>query len=252
MIPVFTVFGISLSTYLVILCTVYCLSIFYFFRRHKAFSLNPHIGADLALIVVFFGFLGARGFHVFYGEWSYYSQHILEIFQFWKGGFVFFGGFILGALAGISFLKFKKLSLGPWLDLVAPVGALGYGLGRLACFFNGCCYGQPTFFFLGVSFPHLSGFRHPTQLYAATFEILIFFILIFSERRFTFFKKNQGQLFFLWIILHGLNRLTMEFFRADFRGELILGMSVSSFISLLLIILGLIRILDQKSAPQKP
>ena len=250
MLPVLTVFGVSLSAYLVILCTVYCFSILYFFKRQRSFSLDLHIGADLTLVVMLFSFLGARGFYILYGEWSYYSKNILEIFQFWKGGFVFFGGFILGSVAGISFLRFKKQNLGPWLDLIAPVGALGYGLGRIACFFNGCCYGQITSSFMGISFPHLPGFRHPTQLYAAFLELVIFCSLILLEKKGSFFRKRQGHLFFLWIILHGLNRLFMESLRGDFRGDLIIGISVSSFISLLLVVLGLVQIFNKPLTPR--
>lgn len=181
---------------------------------------------------MFFGFLGARLFYVLYQEPSFYFTHPKEIFSVWNGGFVYYGGFLTASLFGYLFLIFKKQNVLNWLDAAAPVAALSYGLGRLACFFNGCCYGETTNFFLGVKFPGLEGLRHPTQLYAVVFELLIWMLLLTLESKLKYVKNNKGTLFFLWLSLHAIGRLVMEYFRADPRGPLVYGFTISTLISL--------------------
>ncbi len=56
---------------------------------------------------------------------------------------------------------------------------------------------------------------------------------------------NPGSIFYLWMILHSVGRLLMESFREDFRGPS-LGLSISSWISGALIILGLILLFGRK------
>lgn len=185
-----------------------------------------------------FGIIGARLFYVFYQEPKFYLSDPKEIVFLWKGGFVFYGGFISAFIFGILFLKLKKQNIFLWLDLTAPVAALSYGLGRLACFFNGCCFGSMTQSLWGLKFPHLVGLRHPTQLYAFAYELTLWIVLLILERKTQFIKKHSGSLFFIWLILHGAGRLIMEFFRSDPRGNLVFGISVSSFISLILIAVG--------------
>lgn len=177
------------------------------------------------------GFIGARLFYVLYQEPHFYFQNPKEIFAVWRGGFIFYGGFLTAFLLGLLFLKLKKQDLFRWLDMSAPVAAFSYGLGRWACFFNGCCYGVNTTIFWGIQFPHLHGLRHPTQLYAVIYELLVWGLLLFLERKVAFIKNNKGTLFFTWLFLHGVGRLVMEHFRDDPRGHLIMGLTVSSLIS---------------------
>jgi phosphatidylglycerol:prolipoprotein diacylglycerol transferase len=184
------------------------------------------------------GFMGARLLYVLYQEPQFYVNNPIEIFSVWKGGFIYYGGFISGLLFGLLFLKLRKQNLWQWLDVSAPVAALSYGLGRLACFFNGCCYGAVTEFFGGLKFPHLHGLRHPTQIYAVVYELCVWFLLLALEKKVNWFKMNKGLLFLTWIFLHGLGRILMEIFRADPRGDLVFGLSVSTAISGLLIVIS--------------
>ena len=186
------------------------------------------------------GFIGARLFYVLYQEPQYYIQNPMEVFSVWKGGFIYFGGFLSGLFFGLLFLKFKRQNLWHWLDVSAPVAAFSYGLGRLACFFNGCCYGAVTDSFWGLKFPHLHALRHPTQLYAVLYELCVWLLLLLIERKVKIIQLNKGILFLTWIFFHGLGRILMESLRADPRGDLVLGLSVSTLISLLLIAASLI------------
>lgn len=233
----------SLSTYFVIISIDFCLMLFYL--RHRArkhgFSVVPTL--DLGIFVSLFGFLGARLFHVLYEEPKFYTAHPLNIFKVWEGGYVFLGGIITGFLSGLVWLKLRHQPIKRYLDLFAPIMALGYALGRLACFFQGCCYGKQTDSIWGLHFDALiqageSIARHPTQLYAFGGELLLYFILIYTEKK----KKDllpEGQLFIYWMIGHGINRMAMELFRDDPRGPLWLGMGISFWIAIVLFITGI-------------
>ncbi len=237
--PSFQFLGYQFSTYFVTLAIVYCIGIQYFFSRLKRFPLKSSIGADFLLVLLIFGIIGARLFYVLYQEPDFYFNSPKEILHVWNGGFVFYGGLISAFIFGGLFLKLKKQNIKLWLDVSAPVAAFSYGLGRLACLFNGCCYGDITTHAWGIKLPHLPGLRHPTQLYAVFYELIVWIVLLVLERKVNFFKSNIGSLFFSWLILHGLGRIIMEYFRADPRGDLIFNLSVSTMISLVLIILGI-------------
>ena len=130
--------------------------------------------------------------------------------------------------------------------------AFGYALGRIACFANGCCFGSVCNWPWAIAFPRAGApyaeelLRHPTQLYATTWELGVCLILLALERP----RRRQrwirgwlrptGSLFFLWVVLHSLGRLVMEWFRDDFRGLHPLGLSISSWLSLLFIALALL------------
>ena len=127
---------------------------------------------------------------------------------------------------------------------VGPGIALGQSIGRLGCFAAGCCYGKPTHSFLGVTFTNPYSNQtvgvplwiplHPTQLYEAAANLVIFAILWLKLKR----KKFDGQVFILYLTLYSVVRFTIEFFRGDpDRGFLFGGLlSTSQFISVILMI----------------
>lgn len=180
---------------------------------------------------------GARLLHVLYEEQAYYSEFPLRILEVWRGGFTYFGGLIFSLLFFvIYFRKPRAKSFGETVDFFAPVLALGTGLGRIACFLQGCCFGKELDLFWSVRG------LHPTQLYIFVWEMILFFYLLKFE------KKNwkSGNLFLFWLTLSALGRLFIEFYRADFRGQMISGLSISQVISVGIIILTFTTFLVRK------
>ncbi len=240
--------------YLVISLTASFLALWVVYRaRSKNLPVSDALDIGLALLVG--GFLGARLFHVLYEEPQFYFAHPMEILKLWHGGYVFYGG-VFGALAlGSLLLWYKQKKLGntgfastfwPWADFFAPIVALGYALGRIGCFLNGCCFGHPSSLPWALTFPSHSHWgmslssRHPTQLYAFVWEMLLVGALLWWDRRgskLTSSPPIPGQLFLLWLAGHSLGRILMELFRDDFRGPQMLGgiLSISSLISLVLL-----------------
>ncbi len=190
------------------------------FERKTAF--------DLALVIMIFGFIGGRLFHVVYEEPSYYIRFPLQIFQFWNGGYVYFGGMLSALIASRVFLNRKGEKFLRWADFMAPVLSLIYALGRLSCLFEGCCYGK------ACDLPWSINGLHPTQLYMVIAELVVFNIIIKLKMRL------EGQIFFTWLLLHSASRFAIEFYRNDDRGFMLGNfISISQIISILLIGLSL-------------
>jgi len=173
---------------------------------------------DLAFFVLLGSIIGARLFYVIQ-FWRDFQDNLWRIFAVQEGGLVFYGGF-LGAIAVIAaYVYLKKLDLWKLLDVIAPGVALGYAIGRIGCFLNGCCYGIPTQLPWGITFPPGSlanyefGARplHPTQLYASIAGLLIFAILMLIRR----YKKFDGFIALLGIILYSSYRFAIEFIRIN-------------------------------------
>lgn len=240
---------IYIPTYLLTISLTCCLLLLWVVRRTKLQNLNRTLALDFSLVLMIGAFLGARLFHVLYESPDYYREMPIAFFYFWQGGFVFYGGLIGAILLGITFAKMRKVSpISNWFDFFAPIISLGYALGRIGCLLAGCCYGTVCDLPWGIHFSSLheptNVLRHPTQLYSTAMELIIVFILLTIERYrnskkiFSVFNQS-GNLFFLWLCLHGIGRLIVESFRGDFRGEYLMHLSVSSWFSLVIIIIGL-------------
>lgn len=237
--PELNFLGYSVPSYFLILSLVFSFIVFALVKRARLVKVNSNKALDLYLFILFGSFFGARIFYILYQDLPYFLKYPTEMFAFWNGGFVFYGGFIGGTLAIVLFAKLRKESLTLWLNFCAPLLALGYGLGRLACFFNGCCFGEVTEVWWGV---YMQGtLRHPTQIYAVLWELCLFGLLVWFEKIKGF--NSWPNVFSLWLIGHGLGRLMMEHYRADDRGQLLFSFSISSTISLVLITSGVITTL---------
>lgn len=191
------------------------------------------------MVIMIAGLIGARLTHVLYEDLNYYLAYPLDIFKLWQGGYVFYGGMLTALGACFYFLKSKNESFLKWADFFAPAIALGYALGRVGCFLTGCCFGKETTMPWGIELAGLGlpmGPRHPTQLYATFWELIVLSILLHFEKRKTF--SREGMLFYSWLSMHAFGRLLMEHYREDFRGPEIFGASVSSLISLILLMWG--------------
>lgn len=200
---------------------------------------------------------------------------IPTILALWKGGFVFWGGAVGGAVALVLFCRKRKIPMAELADLCAPGLALGHAIGRLGCVAGGCCFGYATYHLdqagrviadtpLALAFPEgsiaygsLLGQAKgetleimqrlgttvplfPVQLLESVGNIAIFFILMFLIP----VKRAHGQLALIYFILYSIMRSVAETFRGDSaRGFVIENLlSTSQFISLVMSIMALIMI----------
>lgn len=224
---------LTVRTYGVMVALGMFVALQYMLFRAKRAKLPQENLLDLALYMIVAGLIGGRLAYVLLNS-GYYAQNPSEIIRVWEGGMVFYGGLALGALAGVLYLrKHRKLGLAKVADLFAPAIALGHAFGRIGCFFAGCCYGSVCDLPWAVKFADprsiapVGVLLHPTQLYEALGDLLIFVFLDWYNR----FEHREGKAFWVYVFLYGMLRFHVEFLRGDDRGGFLLGMSPGQAVS---------------------
>jgi phosphatidylglycerol:prolipoprotein diacylglycerol transferase len=166
-------------------------------QEAKRQGINPDFIFNLLFIAFVSGIIGARVFYVV-ENLGFYLKEPLEIIMLAHGGMSWFGGLILGVIAGIIYIKRKKMGVYKILDLIAPFLVLGQSFGRLGCFLNGCCFGKESVLI-------------PAQILSSFFLLLIFIILRFLQSH----PHKLGQIFYAYLFLYSIKRFFVEFLRAD-------------------------------------
>lgn len=195
---------------------------------------------DLCFYLVVAALVGSRLGQILL-EWPRYWAHPLDMVKVWDGGLAFQGGLLLALIVAFLFMLWHRLSIWGTLDILAVGVPLGHSIGRIGCLMAGCCYGRPTTLPWAVTFTHPEtlGPRgvpvHPTQLYESLLYLGVFGVILWLRKR----KRFQGELFGTYLLLAGLARFGVEFFRGDDRGPLILaGMPVTQVIALITMLVG--------------
>jgi phosphatidylglycerol:prolipoprotein diacylglycerol transferase len=247
---------LAIHTYGVLVAAGFLAGIFLAMREARRKGIDPDRIMDLGLYILAAAIIGSRLMQVAI-EYRYYLAHPLEIFMIWRGGLVFYGGFIMAAAVAIWYLR--RHSLPVWMvgDILAPSIALGHSIGRLGCFSAGCCYGKPADLPWAVTFTDpeclaITGVPlHPSQLYesAASFA---FFLFLYAYRKRTTFV---GQLFWIYVLGYSVIRFMLEFLRGDVqRGFTELAgfhVSTSQAIGLAIFITSAVMLSRLKTAARK-
>jgi phosphatidylglycerol:prolipoprotein diacylglycerol transferase len=166
---------------------------------------------DLFFYLILGLIVGARLGYVCFYNLPFYLENPLEIFVLWHGGMSFHGGLIGTFIAGYIVIRRKGLKFLTMIDLIVPTCPVGIGLGRLGNFINGELFGKPSDMPWAMIFPEGGNMpRHPSQLYEASLEGLVLFVVLwlYKDR-----KKREGDVFALFLILYGVFRFVCEFFR---------------------------------------
>lgn len=229
---------------------IYCLGIYWFYRRTRNLGLNVSYALDLSFIIMIFGFVGARLLHVRYEYPDYYAQNPMRILYFWHGGFVFFGGAICAFVASLVFFQIRGLLLEVWGDILLPVIVGGYGLGRIVGFLAGSSHGSPSTLPWAVVYPN--GFEappytplHPVAIYEAIWTFISLAIVLKLERRKPIPIFGVGTVFYSSLLLHGIGRIAMETLRGDYRGPIVLGLSISTWVAAVICSWGLLNLVHK-------
>ena len=190
----------------------------------------------IAVGAIFFGYLSAVFFQALYNIKPYGEFAINK-----STGATFYGGLIGGAglfLAlyfGLGKLFFKnKEHISGFFDIAniaAAAIAAAHGFGRIGCFMAGCCYGRPTEAWYGVYFSSYGIKAVPVQLFEA-----IFLFALFGFFWYRIVKRKSCNLP-LYMMLYGIWRFVIEFFRSDDRGATIVKfLSPSQLIAILMVV----------------
>ncbi len=199
--------------------------------------------------LIFYGAMGAviggRLGYVFFYQFDKFLADPIWLLRVWEGGMAFHGG-LLGVGAAIAWYARKiNRPIGAVFDFVAPLAAIGLGLGRLGNFIGQELWGRPTDQPWGMVFPNdpLALARHPSQLYQAFLEGIVLFIIVYW-----FSSKARPQLSItgLFLLIYGISRFLVEFVREpdSFIGFDILGwVTRGQILSLPMIIGGMLLML---------
>jgi len=186
-------------------------------RRARAMNIDSGRMLDLAILILVSGIVGSRIMYVTLNM-SYYAANPAELIDLSKGGLVWYGGAFAAFLAGSIYVKINRMDLWNILDLIAPYLALGQSLGRIGCFFNGCCYASDG---------------APVQLYSSAILLVIFVILrIWQDAR-----KFKGEIFLGYCMLYPVKRFAIEFLRAD-NPRILAGLTISQVISVFVFVIA--------------
>ncbi len=197
---------------------------------------------DMAVLVGIGGFIGAKVLYIIV-EFKDFIKAPAQYFS--SSGFVVYGGIITGVLIALVYCHIKKLKFMEYFDIILPELAIAQGFGRIGCFLAGCCYGRETDSALGVVFPEgglaPAGVKLiPTQIISAAGDFAIATVLIMFAASLKRTKKGKtGDVGCLYLILYGIGRFIIEFFRNDYRGEVGV-LSTSQFISIFIVAAGII------------
>lgn len=241
----FEIFGFPIHVYGVLIAGGFLLAMNLSRRQAGREGENPEQIADIAFLALVAGIIGARVVFVF-TKLDEYLANPIDILLFWRGGVVFYGGFIAAAVMIIYYCRKHRLDYFKIVDILVPYLALGHAFGRLGCLAAGCCFGKPTELPWGIEFPLHSMVHiqqqtdlvvgaseqplavHPTQLYESGVELVLFAFLLWFRR----YKRFHGQLFLCWLALYAPIRSLIEVLRGDRERGLYYGLSTSQWISL--------------------
>lgn len=213
---------------------------------------DPEPFGDIVIGAIVGGLLGAKLYFVFV------LGHHDALFS--RGGFVFWGGLVGGAIGVLAVARFKGMPLLRTVEVSAPALAAAYAVGRTGCWTVGDDYGRPWSGPLAVQFPEGAppstagnmaadfGVQfppgtspdtliavHPTQLYEVGMA-LVMFAIIWRLRK---HQQREGWLFGVYLMLAGIERFVVEFFRVK-DDHLALGLTIAQVIALVSLTMGVV------------
>ena len=230
-------------------------------KRAPLAGADPTFAKEMAVWIVLSGVVGARLFHLIQYRQKVY-QDCESLADFVKasvmlpdGGLVLYGGIILATLTYFVMCRMNRINPLKFGDAVVPAVFVGIAFGRLGCFLNGCCYGNACSLPWAVTFPkesaawgalHKAGFLaedavrtmalHPTQIYSAINGVVLAVIMLAYYR----YRKGDGCVMALALILYPISRIGLEILRNDEGGQLGTGLTISQLVSLGVLAAGLL------------
>ncbi len=219
--PFFGEIHVFLPTYGFLLALAAFLVLFIWIKIAKKEGFNTLQMVDLGFYALLAGILGSK-VALLVVDIRYYWQNPYEILSIFRAAGVYVGGIIAALIVIILFALKNRLPIWKLADTAALPVPLGQAIGRIGCFFAGCCYGKPV-----ESLPWSVTFTstiahentgvplgiplHPTQIYQSLNDFCLFLALLVLWR----FKKFDGQILWMYILLYSITRGIIEFFRGD-------------------------------------
>jgi len=192
---------------------------------------------DIGIYGGFAGLIGGRLWDVFFFDWAYYKDHLLEIPYVWQGGMAVQGGMLAGFLAGVAYCIYHKVDWVALADIICPSMILAQAIGRMANLLNGDAFGTPTGGNFGLLYPE-GTLAHsvygnqplwPAEVWEGQLDVVVFAVLLI----FNSFKHARGQTVCLYVFLYSLERFGLEMLRGDYVQPWLFGLKSAQATSLL-------------------
>ncbi|HXN55343.1 MAG TPA: prolipoprotein diacylglyceryl transferase [Myxococcales bacterium] len=222
---------VPLHTYGLLIATAFIVAMWLAGRTARRAGLDEGRVMDLCFWILISSMIGSRLLFIAV-NWEDYAREPWSVFAFWKGGLVFYGGFLGAAACSVWYMRRHHMQFFAYADALIPSVAIGHAIGRLGCFAAGCCWGGAC----DVNLPWAARFPpeslayqsqvashviqsgalhtiaiHPTQLYESLGELAIFLVLTTFRPH----KRFGGELLALYLVLYAPLRATVEMLRGD-------------------------------------
>ncbi len=268
----FTVFGIEIQWYGIIITLGMLLAMIYGFSKMKRFGIDADRAIDAVIGGVVGGLIGARAYYVIF-RWEDYAGDWKSILNFRNGGLAIYGGLIGAVAVGLLICKIRKVKMLPMLDVACIGFLIGQGIGRWGNFVNQEAFGTNTdslFAMTGgtiqqtiineayytdgeMALNGLAGMSadygvHPCFLYESVWCLLGFVLLAWYSKR----RKYDGQLLLMYLAWYGAERAVVEGFRTDslMIGEIRVSQALSALLAVVSIIIQIVMYSKVKRDPE--
>ena len=224
-----------------------------------ALVLSKHLGkregistkkiVDLSVSLLFAGVVGSKLLMIVVDLFN--GADIVGILDlaYLRAGGAIHGGIISAVIAFFWQTKRLRLPVLKTMDCMSPALALGQAVGRLGCFYAGCCYGTTSSLpwavtFVDIEAQNISGTPlaiplHPVQLYSflSSLIVTVMLLMVFKRRQFV------GQVSGCYFVMEGALRIIVEHWRGDIDRGFLLGipwLSTGRLTSCLFVIFGIL------------
>ncbi len=228
----FTIFGVSIMWYGVIIALGMILAIIFGFSQMKKYGIDPDRAIDVIIGGVIGGVVGARAYYVLM-NWDSYKGDWKSIISTRNGGLAIYGGIIGALVVGSIICKVRKVKMLPLFDIAGMGFLIGQGIGRWGNFFNHEAFGYNTDLPWGMTSGKIQQWIiennssmsspadiinmspdkavHPCFLYESIWCLLGFAIIFLLSKK----RKYDGQMFLMYILWYGAGRGFIEGLRTD-------------------------------------
>ncbi len=229
----FKIGSVSIYSYGLFVAAGFLIASFLMLRDSAKEGLPRESVLDSLIAILAGGVIGGRLLYVVI-NWGYFSSDPIKMIMLNEGGMAIHGAIVLGFIAGVVTARIKGLPVWKTADIIAPYIALGQAIGRIGCFFNGCCYGREYDGLFSVTFPQDTVSRVPTQICLSAGLLAIYIMLRVAGRG----GKYNGRIFALYLILYSIFRFFVDFLRGD-NPLVFSGLTLAQVISIIIFACGL-------------
>lgn len=213
---------------------------------------------DVSVWAVPFGIIGGRLYHVITDAQLYFGpgKNPVKALYIWEGGLGIWGAVALGAVGAWIGCRRKGMSLMAFADAAAPGLVLAQAIGRWGNYFNQELFGGPTNLPWAVQIdaahrPDATAgiaLYHPTFLYESLWNLGVFALLLWADRR---FRLGGGRLFTLYVAAYTAGRVWIEAMRVDDVNH-ILGLRLNIWTSLIVFSIAVAILVLRRQTPPPP